>query len=398
MAEPDSYASVNGQRVTRLVLIVAQNGPWIADVDFEGDPEPQSAATIQIGDHFTALGTFVKRSDGTFALQRRSRIVGGKNGWPQTVAPKQYHSEGGVRAQMVAEDAALAVGETIGSFLPVTERLGRDYVRTESAASIALTDAAGSGTSWWVDYAGVTHVGPRPAAALPAGSYTLLAHDPRDQTATLAMDDPGQMAIGGIITDERLQSPLTVRSFEIQVQANEIRVFCYCGGPDHGLGRLAALVTALVQRATVNRIFGAYRYRVVRMVGQRVELQAIRAAAGLPHLLPLSLWPGVPGAFPELTPGAEVLVSFIEGDPTQPIVTSFVGADGPGFVAVSLTLGGIAGAPAARLGDSVEVTLPPASFQGTVGGSPATGTVTWTPPQKAFGTITSGSSKVKVSP
>lgn len=396
MAEPDSYAAVNGQRVQRLVLTVANSGPWVADVDFEGDPEPQTAAVIQIGDSFTARGTFVTRSDGVFSLQRRSRVVGGSNGWPQRVGPKQYHSDAGVRALLVAEDAALAVGETLGSFLPVTERLGRDYVRTEGAASIALTDAAGSGVSWWVDYAGITHVGSRPAVALPAGSYTLLAHDPRDQTATLAMDDPAQMVIGGIITDERLQGPLTVRTFEIQVQANEVRIFCYCGGPDHGLGRLAAIVTALVQRASEQRLFGAYRYRVVRMNGQRADLQAIRRVAGLPDLLPLSLWPGIPGAFPQLTPGAECLVAFIEGDKAQPIVCGFVGPDGPGFVPVSLTIGGQSGPPAARVGDSVEVTLPPASFSGTVGGVSASGTVTWAPPQKATGVITSGSSIVKV--
>ena len=396
MAENESIASVNGERLTRLLVTVANTGAWVADADFESDPTAATAAVIKLGDSLTLRGTFVPRSTGVFALQRRARIVGGKNGWAQTVQPKQYHSEAGVRAQVVAEDAASAVGETIGTFLPSTERVGRDYVRTEGPASLALTDAAGSGVAWWVDYEGVTHVGPRPARALPPGSYTLLAHDPRDQIATLAMDDPGLLTIGSILTDERLDSPLTVRTYELRAEANEVRVYCYCGGPDHGLGRLASLVSGLVQRNVDQKLHGVFRYRVVRMVGQRVELQAVRKAAGLPDLLPLSLWPGVPGAFPQLTPGAEVLVQFLEGDRAQPIVTGFVGADGPGFVAVQLTLGGESGAPAARQGDMVEVQLPPAFFSGLIGGVEAAGQLAFTP-AKALGIITGGSSKVRVS-
>lgn len=81
-----------------------------------------------------------------------------------------------------------------------------------------------------------------------------------------------------------------------------------------------------------------YRYRVVRMVANRVELQAVRKGAGLPNTLPVSIHPGMAGLAANLTPGALVLVTFIEGDPKQPILTHFATQDEPGFLPVSLAL------------------------------------------------------------
>lgn len=393
----DTYAAVNGASVVRVLLTVSTSGPWIADVDFAADPKlpDDGAATLTIGDTLTMVGTVVARSVGRFGLQTRARIVAGKGGWGRELSPQQYHNDAGVKARTVADDAATAVGETIGDFLPSGERVGRDYVRVFGPASVALTDAAGKGVPWWVDAAGVTHVGPRPAVALPRGSYTLISHDAREQVATLAMDDPSLLQVGSILTDERLDAALTVRSYTLRLEASELRIHAQCGGADSGLGRLASLVSSLIARAGEQRLYGLYRYRVIKMSGRRVELQAVRQAAGLPDLLPLSVWPGVAGAVAQLAPGAEVLVSFVEGDKTQPIVTGFAGADGPGFVPVSLTLGGESGAPAARMGDIVECQLPPAAFTGSVGGAPATGVLTFTP-AKALGIITSGSSRVKV--
>lgn len=81
-----------------------------------------------------------------------------------------------------------------------------------------------------------------------------------------------------------------------------------------------------------------YRYRVVRMVASRAELQAVRKGAGLPDTLPVPIHPGMAGLAAALTPGALVLVAFIEGDPTQPIITHFATQEEPGFLPVSLVL------------------------------------------------------------
>jgi hypothetical protein len=389
----DLYAGVNGHRCTAVRLTVGNAGPWIADVDFEGEPDVAGRVTLKLG-ALELVGTIVATATGTFGLQRRARIVAGADGWGAEVAAKQYHNDAGVKGKLVADDAARAVGETIGTFIPASERVGRDYARQVGAASRALEDVIGD-VAWWVGYDGVTHVGPRPATPLDGKAYTVLAYDPRDRYVTLAVDDPGAVRIGSILT-ERLDGAHTVRSFEVRITAEEMRVRAWVGGNETGSGHLAGLLRSIVQRSTDGRLWGHYRYRVVRMAGRRVELQAVRRIVGLPDLLPLSTWPGVAGAHAELAPGAEVLVGFVEGDRAQPVVLAFAGPDAPGFVPTQLTLGGTSGAPVARQGDVVEVQLAPATFAGTVGGAPASGLLTFTP-SKALGVITGGSSKVRVS-
>src|SRR5262245_35290570 len=99
-------------------------------------------------------------------------------------------------------------------------------------------------------------------------------------------------------------------------------------------------------RAIVREMFprydflAKYRYRVVKMNpgDDRVQLQAVRKLAGLPDLLPIAILPGMAGLSATLTPGAIVLVEFIEGDPSLPIVGHFEAKGGAGFLPVSLSL------------------------------------------------------------
>jgi hypothetical protein len=172
----------------------------------------------------------------------------------------------------------------------------------------------------------------------------------------------------------------------------------WCGGGEHELGRLAALMRTIARRATDGPLWGKYRYRVVSQAADgRVDLQAVRKDAGLPDAKLVRQWPGVAGSALELAPGAEVLLEFIEGDPAQPIITAYTGRGGTGFVPTSITLGGETGNLAARQNDAVEVLLPPAMFTGSIGGSPASGVLSFTS-NVALGVITGGSPKVKVAP
>jgi hypothetical protein len=210
--------------------------------------------------------------------------------------------------------------------------------------------------------------------------------------ATFQVDDPAAIVIGTPITD-RLETPGVVRALEIRFQDHELRVLAWVGVGAVDRSKLAGLLNALARRALDGRVFGVYRYRVVRLaVDGRLELQAVRQLPGLPDLAPISVWPGVAGAHADLQLGTEVLVQFVEGDRAQPIVTGFAGLQGPGFSPATLTLGDEAGQPAARQGDAVEVLIPPAIFTGTivVSGtpSPASGVVSWL--------ITAGSAKVKI--
>ena len=164
--------------------------------------------------------------------------------------------------------------------------------------------------------------------------------------------------------------------------------------------RLLRAMQAIVRETFPRYDFLAkYRYRVVKMnpCDDRVQLQAVRKLAGLPDLLPVSILPGMAGLSAVLTPGAIVLVEFIEGDPSLPIVTHFEAKGGSGFLPVSLFLdataavniGATASAvnlgdalgPVVRYGDQITVASP----------NPVTGVISFTPGPPGFPLI----SKVK---
>lgn len=135
--------------------------------------------------------------------------------------------------------------------------------------------------------------------------------------------------------------------------------------------RATRALVALIREVFPRYAFGfLYRYRVVDMVGTRCRLQAVSDSLGLPHLMHVSVLPGVAGAAAVLTPGTVVLVAFIEGDPAQPVVTHFAAEDAAGWVPVSLafdatttiTLGSILPLPVARMTDPVQC----GPFSGTI--------------------------------
>lgn len=397
----DAFATLDGKRCMRVVARVPQRGAWNAEVDLETDPAVATRCTLALG-QLQLVGTVIESQAGVFAQQRRLRIVGGAGGWNRTLGTKAYHNDAGVKALLVAQDAARAVGETLGQFVPARDRLGADYVRDDRrVAAQLLEDVIGAGVLWWVDAAGATMVGQRPTApALRGSSYQVLAYDPRACVATLSLDDPSLVQIGTVLSGPALPEPLTVREYEVQADAQGVRILAWCGGDEQSAGRLAQLWRALVERVESTALFGLYRYRVVSTAGDgRVSLQAVRKAAGLPDIEPIPQWPGVAGSHATLTPGAEVLVGFVEGDRAQPVVVSYVGKGGPGWVPTLLELGGPGGLPAARQNDQVTVMIPPMAFTGTItlpsGPAPATGVVSPTL-QQALGVITTGSSKVKV--
>lgn len=388
------YTAVNGLRVSTLRVRVGNVGPWYAELDLEDDSEITGPASITVGDVFTLSGTVAPEASGTFGLQRKARVVAGGGGWGRALKPKHYHNDAGVKARSIAEDAAREAGEALGSFVPAAERVGADYVRDRVLASAVLEEVIGEGVAWWVDYAGVTQVGPRPAVEVTAADYEVLAFDPRARVVTLAVDDPAKLGIGSIIA-ERLDAPLTVREFELVVTPDELRIVAWCPLAESPEGRLPGLLRTIIERVLAGRLFGKYRYRVLRMAGDRVELQAVSTAAGLPDVLPVSMWPGLAGVHAELAPSAEVLVEFLEGRRSMPVVTGFAGKDGKGFVPVSITIGGPTGSPVARQGDAVEVLLPPAVFSGTIAGFGAASGVLTFPINKTSGVITAGSAHVK---
>lgn len=357
--------SINDRRVMRLSVRVPWSGAWCAEADFD-EAVPDSSlvgrARINVGPA-TLLGSFDPLSTGTYLQRSSCTITAGAGGWASEVTRRDYHDDGlGIKARTVIEDLAREVGETAGTIAPGKDRLGADFVRRASPASEVLALACG-GAPWWVDYDGVTQVGPRTAVEV-SGAYEILDVDPRFKTVEIACEDPSAIGIGAVLRG-RLNAPITVRELTIEVTPAGTRLFAW-GSEGNLVGYLgrSRLIRDLqaVARAAIPELpyLHTYRYRVVKQNSgdNRWHLQAVSSARRLPDISPASVHPGVSGLVAELAQGSQVLVQFVEGDPGMPVITHFAAADDSGFIPVSLALcAGATGAYPTEHATSIEATL-----------------------------------------
>jgi len=332
------FLTLSGRKGTSVVVRVTSTGPWVADVDLEGDVALTGAVELRIGP-LTLVGTVDPEFSGAFQKRSRCRVVAGANGWRTTVAELHYHNDAEINLSQVLGDAASLVGETLTVQAGADRSIGIDCAR-ELGAAADLFDQLGA--SWWVGYDGVTVVGTRPVADAAAG-VELLTFDPLERVATVAADDPRAVTVGTRLKS-RLDTPMIVRELELTVQGAAVRFTCWCSDDDaSALGRLERGLRALT-RDTRRRYSNIYRYRVVDTIAGdgpgsgRLLLQAVRKGAGLPNMIAVSIWPGMAGLSAGHVPGSIVLVAFVEGDLTLPVVVHFSPKGEPGALPTSSTV------------------------------------------------------------
>lgn len=344
----DAFVTVDGHPVEKLHVHVPNVGPWWCDCDLIDEGPTSGRVIVGIGD--SELSGTIDVQSGNFGDRSQLRIVAGANGWRSQVPAQAYHNDAGVSRRLVADDAAIAIGEELGIFAPA-ELLRADYVRPSGTAATVIESVAG-GQPWWVDYDGVTHVAER--ATISASNYELLTYNPRLQCATLAIDELSDVSVGSVIAD-RLDPPITVRELEIKITPDSMLATVWHMESATARSPLAQTIESIVRRsANDDRLYGCYRYRVVGMVGDRVSVRAANPIEGMPDMALVDIWPGLAGAAMTLIPGADVLVSFIDGVRTSPIITHFTNKSGTGFVPASVDLlGNGNGLNAGRQGDLV---------------------------------------------
>jgi hypothetical protein len=371
-----------------VLLHVPSVGPWFADVKLTEVKGAMPAGSIElvIGD-VTLRGTVAAPSD-TYGEQRSLRVIAGGGGWGKQLAARPYANDAGTKATAVASDAAAEAGETMAAGISLPTTYPAHYIRNAGPASRTIEDAAGS-TPWWVDYAGITQIGQR-FVTVPGKGARVLDYDVSTQHVTLAVDSLTDVAIGTQLIDERWPGTLAVSSLEVSVTSASLRVVAWVG---KGADSLIESMRALIARLMPQGLFGKYRYRVIRMNGDRVDLQIVKKQSGLPDIATCDMWPGVSGVHVKLAKGTEVAVSFLDGDRSLPIIDSFVGRAGPAATPERIEIGGPDGADAAVKGGTVEVLFPPMIFAGTIGGSPASGVVS-SMTGKTTGTIVTGIPRV----
>lgn len=308
-------------RAVSMRLLMPYVGVWLADLELDpttATPAPTSGeVTIAIASSppVTLAGTIDPRGSGSFAERVTLRVLGGGGGWDRPVTRQHFHSDGGVPSVRVYAATALAVGEAVAVSAPQT--FAADFVRSMGPASRVFQDEP----SWWVDFSGVTQVGPRPSLA-PPDDLVLLDWQPSTETAEIATGAP--LVPGTTIRDARLPGggPIVVRDVEQRFDSAGGRALAWCGAAP--AAQLLGDLRSLVEEFSGRKFLATYLYRVVAQNSDgRLQLQALRPSAGLPDILPIAPWTGHGGASAKLLPGSLVRVAFVGGDPSQPVADAY---------------------------------------------------------------------------
>src|SRR6185437_9736782 len=237
------------------------------------------------------------------------RLVAGAGGWGKQLPAKSYSNDFGVKLLTVLQDAATAVGETLDTTtIDPKATLGPFFVRPAGPACRLLEQLSSS--SWYIGEDGKTRLGARPATTLSTKVTYVVPVDVEHEYSA----------------------------------ANGLRSKIW-GRQGGAASRRISALRALVDQLDPDRAFrGTWEYRIVTQDGVRLNLQPVRASSGMPDLARVMVRPGVPGFSAQHMLGARVLVTFVDGDPSRPVVVSFEDAEGSGFSpsSVSISAGGMA--------------------------------------------------------
>jgi hypothetical protein len=323
-----SIATLNGVAVSQAAFTLPGYGMWWADVDLVEGEDLAKGTPVELAlAGVTCAGTVV--DGGVTSGKGAYRVVGGRGGLGRTLKRKPYLDDGGVKVSKVATDLATEAGETIGT-LPTT-RMGPHYARREGPAYLTLNQLAPR--AWYVDFAGVIHLGTRPVTTY-GGDAVRTNVDPRAGVIELAAESLEGLVPGVVVDD---LAPATDVEYQLQESRLTARVFARA--------RLNARVEAI--REIVAGLFpaltygGVWEYRVVSpaVASKRYNLQAARTATGLPDLARVPVRPGMSGLTAKIKPGALVLVVFADNDPSRPQIVAHDATDAPGWMPLELQLG-----------------------------------------------------------
>lgn len=329
---------LNGNACSAALLTIPGVGLWYASVDLADAVELSGEVTLRwletTWQGYVVAGAVV---DGV----SKYRVVAGKGQWGRELAPRAYANDAGIQVSRMLGDVANECGEQIAD-APST-RKGPHFNRPRAPASFALNLMAPR--SWYARADGVVTFGARPA--LPASALPVLERNPAGRVVELGVLDSVAGLLPGTATEYGAAADV-----ELELSAEGARARLYASSaPSRRLQAFARILAALDPGA---RFRGVFEYRVVTQAGERLNLQPVRSRADLPDLQRVPVRAGVPGAKALHALGSQVLVAFLEGDPTRPCVVGFDAPDQPGWQPLQLQFGGPLALGVARQTDPVQ--------------------------------------------
>lgn len=360
------------------VIYVPEWGGWHADVTLDSGDKPTGDVVLTVGT--LALHGRVRRSGFDGPDKPRAVVVGGL-GWQSLITqPISFQSDAGVRLSTVLSTLAKGSGQaieqprdtTIGVYFEcVASRPGEP---TRWADILAELVRDGYAPPWRVDPDGVTRFGPRTTKEVSSRA-TVLHVDAGVGFTTYGIDDPAEFLPGNTVGGVPIARSVireTAGKFEVDVYAKE----------PQAVPALREQIRRIVAECMAAQdIVRSYTVASVEADG-RLNLVPPTDAPHLPEMKNVEPWT-LGGTKYEAAAGEEVIVIKRDNKSTRPIVFG-----------VKLAAGPFAGA--ARLGDTVTFVMPPATFQGTINGLPASGLVVW--PAQSVGNVSVASAKTKVGP
>lgn len=309
--------------VSRARVQIPAYGLPFVDSEITEPTALDGAQTLTIGNVPLAC-TIV--SGGTAEGKGRYRLVGGAGGWGAMLKPKPYNDDGGVKVATLLRDAAAEVGETLGA-LPTT-RLGPHFARTAMPAYELLNLLAPR--AWYIDAAGVTQFGARPAGTY-TGDATAVRVDQAIGVAELALDALDATLVPGVsvVLPDGSTSPAAT---DVEYEVTPDRLTCRLYWRPQRSDRWSDLFGALFPWL---QWLGSHEFRVVTQSGERLNLQPVRTATGMPTLSNVPVRPGVSGFRSDVKLGELVVVTFLDvqtSGGSRPQVIAHDSADSEGWI------------------------------------------------------------------
>jgi hypothetical protein len=209
--------ALNGTQIASGSIGVPEYGVWSADVSLTVAtqiPSSPGGCMVTVG-NLTLVGTAFRAA--SFAGAKSARIVGGFGGWRNPIAPRAYRNGGGVLLSMVLGDVAAEVGEQIQ--VASDGPLGTLFTREGSTAANPVPASRVlrqlGGPLWWVDPAGMTHVGPRPSAAV-SSAFQAISYSGARGSFEIATEDPASWLPGATFSSDTITTTQTVSLLMIE--------------------------------------------------------------------------------------------------------------------------------------------------------------------------------------
>lgn len=318
--------SLNTVPLLRASLVVPRWGIWWVDVEAT-DSSLSGAASLVLAD-LTLAGTILP-GGGSYAGRSYYRIVGGAAGWSKRLLPKSYRAQIGVKLSTVVTDAANEVRETMAPFLDSV--IGIAFVRPPKGEAARVLDLVAP-EGWYVDEAGVTHIGVRPAATYSA-PYVLLEKRPDRLSATIA-----PTTLTGLVPGVTLEG-FTVADVRHELTGEGLRTHLFGVQGVTPSSRFWQSIARIVRQQTRPfTYFGLYEYRVTSQSGPYLDMVPTDTTLGLPPIANCGMRAGSPGAAGDPQNGSVVYVQFVNGQPTRPRIVSYDGEADGGFLPLEARL------------------------------------------------------------